>query len=120
MADAETGGDEQLIRDVQSLSRRLGEAGAVEYLQACARRPDALLSFGDRDRIEPAIRQLLNLPEGSPEDYIAAQCGDEGFDCDLLRAVAEANRRWGAQSGLGHATLIDEWLALTPIERAAS
>ena len=34
MADAEAQGDERLIRDVQSLSRRLGEAGAVDYLQA--------------------------------------------------------------------------------------
>src|SRR5205085_300285 len=35
LANAETGGDEALIRDVQVLSRRLGETGAVEYLQAC-------------------------------------------------------------------------------------
>src|SRR4051794_20141505 len=39
LANAEAGHDEALIRDVQSLSRRLGEAGAVEYLQACARKP---------------------------------------------------------------------------------
>jgi ATP-dependent helicase/nuclease subunit A len=32
MADAESSGDGGLIRDVQSLSRRLGETGAVEYL----------------------------------------------------------------------------------------
>src|SRR5207302_9036712 len=44
---------------------------------------------------------------------------DEGFDCDLLRAVADANRRWGTQTGLGHAELIERWLGLTPIERAA-
>ena len=43
-----------------------------------------------------------------------------GFDCDLLRAVADANRRWGAQTGLGHAEMIERWLALTPIERAAA
>ena len=47
-------------------------------------------------------------------------CGDDRFDCDLLRAVAEANRSWGAQTGLGHRRLIEKWLALTPIERAAS
>ena len=37
MADAESDGDDSLICDVQCLSRRLGEMGAVEYLQACAR-----------------------------------------------------------------------------------
>src|SRR3954469_9003088 len=35
IAGAEADGDVQLIRDVQTLSRRLGEMGAIEYLQAC-------------------------------------------------------------------------------------
>ena len=120
MAAAEERGDELLIRDVERLSRRLGEMGAVEYLQACARRLDALLELGPGETIEPRIRMLIGLPEGSVEDYIAQQCGDAGFDCDLLRAVADANRRWGAQTGMGYARDIEEWLALTPIERAAS
>ena len=119
LADAEAGGDEALIRDVQVLSRRLGETGAVEYLQACARRADALEALGDRGLIESKVRRLMDLPEESVEDYIAARCGDEGFDCDLLRAVADANRRWGTATGSGHADTIEQWLELTPIERAA-
>src|SRR5256714_9876593 len=119
MADAEAADDAGLIGDVQCLSRRLGEAGAVEYLQACARKPDALDALGSRQDIEPQIRRLMDLPEESVEDYIANRCGDDGFDCDLLRAVADANRRWGAQSGIGHAEVIEQWLSLTPIERAA-
>ncbi|HZC37154.1 MAG TPA: UvrD-helicase domain-containing protein, partial [Sphingomicrobium sp.] len=119
MADAEANGDTALIGDVQCLSRRLGETGAVEYLQACARRPEALTAFGQREAIEPAIRQLMNLPDGSADEYIATQCG-EGFDCDLLRAVAEANRKWGGKTGLGFASTIEDWLELTPIERAAA
>ena len=62
----------------------------------------------------------MGLPEESVEEYVVHHCGDDRFDCDLLRAVAEANRQWGAQTGLGHADLIEKWLALTPIERAAS
>src|SRR5689334_10401936 len=119
MTDAEECGGNQLIGDVQCLSRRLGENGAVEYLEACARRQEALVALGPADSIEPTIRSLMNLPEESVEDYIARQCGDEGFDCDLLQAVADANRKWGAQTGLGHAEVIEQWLALTPIERAA-
>ena len=119
IADAEERGDTRLIRDVQCLSRRLGEAGAVEYLQACARRHDALNAIGDPSSIESKILSLMNLPDESVEDYIAHHCGDDRFDCDLLRGVADANRKWGAQTGLGHADAIDRWLALTPIERAA-
>ena len=120
MADAERSGLQGLIRDVQSLSRRLGEGGAVEYLQICARRPGAMDALGVPDSIEPKILRLMELPDESVEDYIANRCGDDRFDCDLLRAVADANRRWGAQSGLGHADRIEEWLTLTPIERAAA
>lgn len=120
MADAEAGGNERLIGDVQCLSRRLGEGRAVEYLQACARHPEALLAFGQPEQIEHAIRQLMQLPPESVEDYIARHCGDDRFDCDLLRAMADANRKWGAQTGLGHADVIEDWLRLTPIERAAT
>jgi ATP-dependent helicase/nuclease subunit A len=120
MTHAEEQSDEQLMVDVQCLSRRLGEGGAVEYLQACARRESALKLLGPRDGIESQIRELMGLPEESVEDYIVHHCGDDRFDCDLLQAVANANRKWGAQTGLGHAKAIDEWLALTPIERAAA
>jgi len=119
MADAEAAGDERLIDDVQRVSLRLGEAGAVEYLMACARKPEAMEALGPPDTIEAAVLRILDLPHESLEEYIARQCGDEGFDCDLLRAVAKANRKWGTSTGLGHAETIDGWLALTPIERAA-
>ena len=120
MADAEGQGDDQLIRDVQCLSRRLGEAGAVEYLQACARKPEAVAALGPRATIEPQIRSLMGLPEESLEDFIVEHCGDDRFDTDLLHAVADANRKWGAPTGLGHAEVIEDWLALTPIERGAA
>src|SRR4051794_34102717 len=119
MEEAEQRGNGNLIRDAKCLSRRLGEAGAVDYLQACARKPAAMAELGPPGWIETKARRLMQLPEGSAEDFIAEQCGDEGFDCDLLRSVASANRRWGAPTGLGHAEAIDNWLALTPIERAA-
>lgn len=119
VADAEARGDTGLTRDVQSLSRRLSEMGAVDYLQACARKAEAMERLGPPEEIEPRIRALMNLPEESVEQYIAHHCGDDRFDCDLLRAVADANRKWGARTGVGHAEIIEEWLTLTPIERAA-
>ena len=93
---------------------------AVDYLMRCARSPEAMAGFGSPDSIEPLLRRVMNLPEESIEDYIAHSCHDDRFDCDLLTAIADANRRWGAQTGLGHAQAISDWLALTPIERAAA
>jgi ATP-dependent helicase/nuclease subunit A len=118
MADAEAGGNSGLIDDVQCLSRRLGETGAVEYLQACARRAEALDKLGPPERIEPLVRKLLNLPDGSIDEYLASRCADDGFDCDLLRAVADANRSWGTATGAKVVACIEKWLALGSAERA--
>ena len=120
MADAEERGDSGLIGDVQCLSRRLGEFGAVEYLQACARKPEAMERLGPADAIEPLIRARMRLPEGSVEQYLAVQCGDDGFDCDLLRAIASANRAWGTSTGEKIVDDIDRWLEMPPDARAAA
>lgn len=119
LADAESRPDEQLIADVQCLSLRLGEEGAVKYLMLCAQTPDAMASLGAPEAIEPKLRQTMNLPDTSVEDFLAHHCHEDRFDCDLLEAIADANRRWGAQTGLGYAQAIEDWLELTPIERAA-
>ena len=120
LANAETRGDEGLIADVQCLSLRLGEDGAESYLMRCAQASEAMAGLGAAELIEAKLRQAMNLPEESVEDFLAHHCHEEQFDCDLLEAIADANRRWGAQTGLGHAEKIETWLALTPIERAAA
>jgi ATP-dependent helicase/nuclease subunit A len=118
LASAEEHGDEQLIRDVQVLSRRVGEQGAVDYLRACAGRAEALTAFGPRSEIEPLIRSVMQLPEGSIDDYLATNCSDERFDCDLLRAIAEANRKWATQEGAEHVERVERWLSLPHDKRA--
>ncbi len=119
LAGAEAGGDDQLTADVQCLSRRLGETGAVEYLQACARRADALAAFGSRETIEPAIRGLMGLPEGAIEDAVVAACTDGAFDRLMFQRLIAANRAWG--DGSKARTIVQnlaEWLASAPEERA--
>ena len=118
LADAESDGDEQLICDVQTLSRRLGEQGAIDYLRACASKAEALKGLGRRSEIEPRIRTLLNLPEGSIDDYLALNCSDDGFDCDLLRAIADANRKWATQEGAEQVERVEGWLSLPNDKRA--
>ncbi len=120
LAEAEASGNDGLMRDVQCLSRRLGERGAVDYLRACASRAEALAAFGDPGTIEPRLREVLRLPKGSAETYLAAHCADDRFDCDLMRAIAEANRTWGASTGAKVVEAIERWLAMPPGERAAA
>jgi ATP-dependent helicase/nuclease subunit A len=118
LADAEAAGGEQLLADVRCLSLRLGEGGAVDYLMRCARAGDALAALGETASIEAQLRTMIGLPDGSVEDYLASHCGDDRFDCDLLRAIAEANREWNTSEGAEHVARIERWLSLPPSERA--
>ena len=117
VSDAESRGNGQLIADIQSLSRRVGERDAERYLMACAREPEALSYFAAPETVEPALRSRLGLPEGSIEEIVAARCHDDSFDCALLTAIAEAHRGWGAQTGLTVAAEVEHWLSLPPQER---
>ncbi|HET7708463.1 MAG TPA: double-strand break repair helicase AddA [Sphingomicrobium sp.] len=117
---ADAGGESRLVADVQQLSLRLGEQGAVDYLMRCAARPEEMAAFGAPESIEPSLRAMLQLPGESVDDYLVTQCGDDWFDCDLLRAIALANRNWGTSTGAGHVEKIDRWLAMSPAERSAT
>ncbi|MEO7277982.1 MAG: UvrD-helicase domain-containing protein, partial [Sphingomicrobium sp.] len=92
-----------LIDDVQCLSLRLGEGAAVDYLMRCAQAPAELDALGPQASIEPRLKEMLGIPEGGADEFLADQCADHRFDCDLLRAIAEANRRWGTPTGQGYA-----------------
>jgi len=119
LADAESSGDERLIADVQCLSLRLGEQDAVAYLMQCARASEALAELGAPETIEGKLRAAMGLPEGAVDDYLADLCGDDRFDCAMLRAIADANRSWGTKSGTEYASIADAWLALPPAQRGA-
>ena len=115
---AERAGDLGLIRDVQALSRRLGEEKAEQYLLACARDPEAMAALGAREGIEARLRAALEVPLGNVEQAIEAGCADEAFDCAMLRTIASANAAWGTKTGLDHADRCAAFLAASPRERA--
>ncbi len=117
---AEEGGDLPLIRDVQALSLRFGEAAAEGLLQAAARVPAAMAALGAAQGIEPRLRDAFGLAQGEIEDLIAAECGDDRFDMASLARAAEANAAWGTATGLGFADRIAAWRAADPAARAAS
>ena len=114
VASAESNGDTGLIADIQALSMRLGEEGAVSYLAACARRAEAFAGLGARDQIEAKLRKLVDLPTENVADFLHNGCNDETFDCALLHALAATNRAWGTASGNAHHDAIQAWLALDP------
>jgi len=120
LADAEALGDEQLIRDVQVLSKRLGEGDAVRYLQLCAGKAEALEALGARSEIESRIRDMMNLPEGSIDEVIVDACSDGSFDRLMFERLLAANRAWGdgskARTIVQH---LSDWLASSPAERSA-
>ncbi|WP_310467256.1 double-strand break repair helicase AddA [Sphingomonas sp.] len=120
LADAEAGGNEALIGDVQCLSLRLGEQDAVKYLMQCARAHDALAALGAPGGIEARLRELMGLPEGALDDYLAMHCADDRFDCDLLHAIAAANRSWGTATGDKAVAAVEQWLGLDAAARAAA
>ena len=61
----------------------------------------------------------MDLPEESLDDYLATHCGDDRFDCDLLRAIADANRRWATATGAKVVETVERWLAMDGGARAA-
>ncbi|HUP66961.1 MAG TPA: UvrD-helicase domain-containing protein, partial [Sphingomicrobium sp.] len=90
LGDAEARGDERLIGDVQCLSLRLGEEGAVNYLMLCARSADAMAALGAPETIQPRMQAMMNLPEESVEDVLAHHLHDDRLDRELLEAIADA------------------------------
>ena len=122
MSEAEDRGDEQLVDDVQKLSRRLGEASAIEYLRTCAGAHEAMAALGPASGIASGVRQLLQLPSGDVEAWIADACRDGAFDRNLFDRLIAANRAWAsAKSGKKAASIVRNltlWLESPPEERA--
>ncbi|MEO7654900.1 MAG: UvrD-helicase domain-containing protein, partial [Sphingomicrobium sp.] len=119
VSDAEERGDRALIRDIEGLSARLSEKGAVKYLGICAARSDGIAGL-DLARVEARLRELTGVHQCDVDAYLGEQCSDGMFDCELLRSIAEINRRWGGSTGIGHEDAINRWLAQKPSERAQS
>ena len=83
---AEERNDAALIEDVQSLSRRLGEAGAEAFLLRSARAPEAMEALGTPELIEDRLRRGLSVPLGDIKEKIVEWCSNDVFDCEALAA----------------------------------
>ncbi|MEA3012663.1 MAG: ATP-dependent helicase/nuclease subunit [Sphingomonadales bacterium] len=115
---AEREGDLALIRDLQTLSLRLGEGGAEAFLRACARAPEAMAALGPREGVEARLRHVFGLPLGDVDEVIARECGDELFDVAAVRRIGQMNAQWATKGGLDRGSICAQWLAAAPAERA--
>ncbi|WP_294391752.1 double-strand break repair helicase AddA [uncultured Sphingomonas sp.] len=120
LVEAERGGDLGLVRDIQSLSRRLGEDKAERFLRVSAQSHAALSELGSREAIEPRVRTALDVPLGDVEEHILEQVSDRRFDTACLGRIADANRAWATSRGKERAAIVEAWLAADASERAAT
>ncbi|MBW0145065.1 double-strand break repair helicase AddA [Sphingomicrobium clamense] len=109
--------DRQFLEDLKTLSLRLGEQGAVDYLRSAARHPAAMRDLPDDDAIDERVRLLVGLPEGEIDAYLAEQCNDFRFDRRLCDALIEVNRAWGTKTGSAVVDRLKTWLELPDGER---
>lgn len=96
---AELGGDRRLLDDVSALSLRLGEAGAENYLMACARAHQATEALGDPANIEARMLEMIGISNGDPEAEILRRLSDDEIDGDSIGRLTLANRAWDSDTG---------------------
>ncbi|WP_265570670.1 double-strand break repair helicase AddA [Sphingomicrobium nitratireducens] len=111
--------DRQFLEDLKALSLRLGEQGAQDYLRAAARHGDALDRLPADEEIEGSLRDLVGLPEGDLDAWLAECCHDDRFDRALCERLIAVNRDWGTKTGDAVVERMTAWLDLPHGERMA-
>ena len=119
LVEAEALDDEGLLADIQTLSIRLGEAGAESLLLRCARAREAMAALEPPELIEDRLREALGVPRGDIDAKLAEWCDEDIFDCAALRRFISANQGWGTKTGLSRVDNCRQWLAAPTTERAA-
>lgn len=117
LAEQSDAGDRAFLADLEILASRLGEGDVRSYLRRCAGSVEGMARFERLEEIEGVLRRMMDLPENSVEELVAARCHDDEFDCSALQALADAYRRWGTKTAEAIIPEIDGWLALPAVER---
>jgi ATP-dependent helicase/nuclease subunit A len=105
----------QLRKAAATLSRRMNQDAALQYLSACA------ASFGGPPAVLPPTRHHLRLSLGLPASEVAdylrgAMASGVVADADV-QAVAHAGAAWGTKTGLKYADQMVNWLSASPEAR---
>ncbi|NNC48062.1 MAG: double-strand break repair helicase AddA [Sphingomonas sp.] len=87
---AEECGDEAFLDDLSTLSSRMGEGGALDYLMRCADHSASLAKLPHDHMIEPELRSIIDLPEGDADAILAERL--RTIDEHLFDRLIAANR----------------------------
>ena len=119
LENAEASGDRGLLDDVSALSLRLGEAGAENYLMACARGHEAMAALGDPSTIDARLLGMIGIDGGDPETEFARRLADDEIDLGLVQRLIAANRAWATSTGDKIVANLTAFLAASPASRKA-
>jgi len=120
LVSAEQHGDESLIDNLATLSRRMGEDQVETFLLRCAGALELWQGTGAwQPPLRPRINRVIGLDEGDGPESLAAMCSDDAFDVQSVRRCMEMNAAWGTKGGIETANLLGDWIAATSDQRLA-
>lgn len=118
LVEAQERGDEALIDNLATLSRRMSEDQVQSFLLRCAGALELWQGPGAwQPPLRPRINRVIGLGEDDGPESLAAMCADEAFDCQSVRRCMEMNAAWGTKSGIEAANALGDWLAADPVKR---
>lgn len=122
--EAESAGDQELIRSLQAMSLVMGEAAAEKFLAKCASVPDVMASIPEGSGAAVWARHVAGVTfEGSPEEMLEHALADPNIRREDIKWIADQNLAWGKgkpeSRGGKRAQALYDWLAFTPTQRAA-
>ncbi|CAM3237501.1 DNA 3'-5' helicase [Sphingomonas antarctica] len=104
------------VRQLQALSRRLGEDGARSFLERGSKALPALEELGPG--LQAKLRTAFDVPLDFDASHICTACHDDNFDRASLQQMIAMNRAWATKTGHAAADAIEAWLAQHPDARA--
>ena len=105
------------VRQLQGLSRRLGEDGARSFLGRGAKSLAALEALGSG--LPGVLRTAFDVPLDYDAGHICSACTDGAFDRAALLDLRAMLAGWGTGRALERLPIIDGWLASDDLQRAA-
>lgn len=119
LVSAEQHGDESLIDNLATLSRRMSEDQVETFLLRCAGALELWQGTGAwQPPLRPRINRVIGLDEGDGPESLAAMCADDAFDHRALRSCLEVQLDWNTANGKKMAEPISEWLSALPEQRS--